>query len=491
MRKFNILFALFCILTLASCESFLDKEPTNNSSETDDVHTLMNGIYTKMCSSSYLGRNMFLYSDAKGGDLTIYSQGRGSDALYTFNHDFNSGSYSGFWSHGYNMILQINNVLANIDRMIEEEKVTADEMEDYIGQALTMRGMIYFDLVRLYGQPYNMNKEAWGVPDIAEVITSDAQPLRDKVSKNYERIVSDLTEGAAMLSEDKNNGKINYYANKAIQARVYLHMENWSAALSAAKEIINSGKYDLYTPAKWVDSWTLQYGSESIFELEMNVEDNDLGGSSLGVYYARQADYGTNLGYFGASDYFLARLGEDPTDVRWGIMTYDERSNSFDDSYATDRLGCCYKYLGSVDQAGDGKAQASAVNIKVVRLSEIYLIAAEAALKSNDASAAADYLNEIRKRAPGLAPATAATVSEDMILDERSKELYGEGHRFWDMIRCNKQIKFDDETAGINPPTRANVIDRTFFRCILPISESEMNVNPGIVAQQNPGYGTI
>ena len=69
-------------------------------------------------------------------------------------------------------------------------------------------------------------------------------------------------------------------------------------------------------------------------------------------------------------------LGEDPTDIRWGIMTYDEISET--------RMGCCYKYLGGVDQPGDGKASASAVNIKVIRLSEMYLIAAEAALLKTD-----------------------------------------------------------------------------------------------------------
>ncbi len=137
--------------------------------------------------------------------------------------------------------------------------------------------------------------------------------------------------------------------------------------------------------------------------------------------------------------------------------------------------------------AGDGKTTGTAVNLKVIRLSEIYLIAAEAAL-STDATKAATYLNAIRKRAPLLVPATALTVTLDMILDERSKELYGEGHRFFDMIRLNKSITFNDDIIAISVPTRPKTIDRSFYKTILPISQTEINANPGIGAQQNSGY---
>jgi hypothetical protein len=169
-------------------------------------------------------------------------------------------------------------------------------------------------------------------------------------------------------------------------------------------------------------------------------------------------------------------------------MTYDETSNT--------RLGCCYKYLGGITKdangkyPGDGKASASACNIKVIRLSEVYLVAAEAALRKStpDAELAAEYLNEIRKRAPSLEPATAETVSLDMILDERSKELVCEGHRFWDMIRNNRTIYFDDFLGNVNLTDREHSIDRTSHLTILPIFTAELNANPDIAKQQNPGY---
>ena len=147
---------------------------------------------------------------------------------------------------------------------------------------------------------------------------------------------------------------------------------------------------------------------------------------------------------------------------------------------------------GQYDRQGDGKATNTAVNIKIIRLSEIYLIAAEAALHSTKqeagADAAAGYLNEIRRRSPGLAPATAATITDDMILDERSKELFGEGQRFFDMMRMGRTIEFNDDFQDIPVSHRGKTIDRTFEKIVLPISQDEINANPALENQQNPGY---
>lgn len=229
------------------------------------------------------------------------------------------------------------------------------------------------------------------------------------------------------MNKTKTNGYINYYANRAILARVYLYMENWGGALAAAEEIINSKVYTLYTNENWVSSWTNQFNTESIFELAMLQGESDLGSGSLSFYLRRLGHGSTSaMGWFMASDYWLERMNQDPEDIRWGIMDYDE---SYKDTEVY-RFGSCYKYSGSTDFAGDGKGSATAVNIKVIRLSEIYLIAAEAALNSNSKDKAVTYLNAIRKRSPTLTPATATTITSDMILDERSKELFAEGHRF-------------------------------------------------------------
>lgn len=486
MNKIKI--CLVCLLAsnLFSCKKFLDEQPTNQVDASISIQTpadaqiMINGIERAMTSSDYYGRNFELYGDAKGGDMTIPSQGRGQDGLYTFNHSPSSGSYSGYWSQIYFTLLQVNNLLQNIAKL---EAAGATGFSSYKGQALTLRAMMYFDLVRLYGKSYDDDKGSYGVPNVTTPLASTAQPLRNSVNDNYTQILADLKTAAPFLAKTKSNGFINYYGNMAMQARVYLYMKDYTNALKSAEEIITSNVYTLYTNANWVDSWKLQFGSESIFELGIYPLEGDLGAASLGAYQrAKGVGGSTILGWFIASDYFLNRLKQDATDVRWGVMNDDELSTS-----GTPRKGCVYKYSGNTALAGDGKSTNTAVNIKAIRLSEIYLIAAEAALPT-DANKAATYLNAIRKRAPNLAAATAATVTVDMILDERSKELYGEGQRFFDMIRLNKIIVFNDEVIGLTVATRPKQIDRTFFKAILPISLTEIKANPGLKAQQNPGY---
>ncbi|KAA6328329.1 RagB/SusD family nutrient uptake outer membrane protein [termite gut metagenome] len=474
------------VMLFSSCEDFLNLNPTNQAPKESSIQTsrdadvMINGLMREMTSSSYYGRNFVLYGDAKGGDLAVRSLSRGQDALYMFNHSASTNSYSDFWSQMYYCILQINNLLENIEE-IEAGGPGANNFTNHKGQLLTLRALIYFDLVRLYGEPYTENNAALGVPLMTKVTDVYNTPQRATVAQIYAQIFQDLTGGAPMLSKNLAKGYVNYYANRAISARVHLHMGNYQEALIAAEEIITSNKYTLYTNETWLASWASEFGSESIFELAMYQDEADLEANSLGYHIRRYNKPGSSGGgQYIASDYFLERLGEDPDDIRWKVMERDEIS--------ADRLGCCNKYTGGPDEKGD-KGSISAVNIKVFRLSEIYLIAAEASL-STDPAKATDYLNTIKKRSPNLAPATPATITLDMILDEKSKELFGEGQRFFDMIRLDKTITFNDDIlqGAISSTIRPKTIDRTFYKTILPIPKSELDANPAIASQQNSGY---
>ena len=487
MKKIKILLTVLGVVLLASCEDFLEVKPSNSAAaETSitnvaDAKVAINGLMRKMTASSYYGRDFVIYGDAKGGDFAIRSQGRGLDQLYVFNHSASSNSFSGFWSQIYHNILQANNLILNIE-LIEEAGKGSPALSEYKGQALTARALMYFDLVRLYGKPYNMDKTSYGVPLILELLDASAQPTRASVEAVYTQVMKDLTDAAPLLSKAVLKGYLNYYANLALQAKVNLYMGKYTEALAAAEVVITDNKYTLYSNANWVSSWSAPFGSESIFELAIYPSEADLLTGSLGYYLLRLGRVTGAMGWFMASDYFLARLGTDATDVRWGIMAYDETSAT--------RFGACLKYSG-VDLKGD-KGTASATNVKVIRLSEVHLIAAEAALNlpTPDKVKAAAYLNNIRNRAPALAPATDADVTMDMIMDEKSKEFFAEGHRFFDMMRLDKSIEFNDEF--IYPAViiihRTKIIDRTFYKTILPISKTEIDANPAIASQQNPQY---
>lgn len=485
MKKISIVLAAFA-LVLSSCAEFLDVRPTNKMDASESILTefdavvMLNGLYDAMTTSNFYGRNFILYGDAKSGDLTIQSNGRGFDYMFAYSHSVSNYSMSGFWTSGYNLIMLCNNIIENIDQL-KQNGVSG--LDAYRAQALTIRAMVHYDLCRLYGKCYNDDKSSYGIPIADKTVTAEDQLLRNSVEEVYNVVIRDLDDAAASLPKSRTNGFVNYYANRALKARAMMDMQNYPAALSLAEEIIGSKVYTLYTNGEWVDSWASQFGSESIFELGMFDEEGDLGNTScLGAQYILGGGNGRNNQIYMASQAWLELMGEDPDDVRWGIMGQDQVGKS--EGYT--RNGSCYKYYGDTRSTGDGKVSSSAVNIKLIRLSEIYLIAAEAAARSNNMSKAAEYYNAIHKRSPNLVPVN--TVTPEMVLAEKNKELFGEGLRFWDLIRTNATIVMDDTTPDVKVTTRETSFNRSFYKCILPIYNGELNANPGLKGQQNPGY---
>ena len=497
MKKiYHILLSAACILMSVSCENFLDMAPTNQADSSTcltsakDAQVMLNGLIYNLTSSSYYGRNFLLYGDAKGGDMTIYTGGNPGDALYYFNHSASSSSYSGFWSQGYFCLLQANNIIENIEKMKAEG--TTENLDDYLGQALTIRALIHFDLVRLYGKPYDMDKSSVGIPVVTAPVNAAEKLQRDPVEKAYTQILADLNEAAPLLSKRASRGYVNYYANQMLLGKVHQYMGNQASALTAFENVIGSNVYSLYTPDNWVASWTGEFGSESILELGIYPSERDLGTGSLGCYYMRKGHINAANGNFYASKYWMDIMGAD--DVRWGVMDWDHYHNDASVSAnikARSDYGknCCYKYSGSTGLAGDkGSSNYTAVNIKVFRLSEAYLLAAEAALAGNNASKAAEYLNAIARRNPGYTPWTAATVTADEIYKEYRREFLCEGKLFFEACRLNKTVAFEDNAYyGATVSSRRGLtIDRSNNLCRLPISIDEIHTNPDI--QQNPGY---
>lgn len=497
MKFLNItIISAALLLGASSCKDFLDVKPGNSVdanapiSTPQDAKNLINGLNREMLSSNYYGRNFLLYGDVKAGLNAVYSQGRGLDALYSFNHTPTTNSFSGFWSTIYSCINQTNLILEKISAA--KEANPSLNFDNVQGQALTTRALLHFDLVKLYGKTYTQDKESLGVPIVLNTVNYNYKPTRNTVNEVYTQIIKDLKDGQTLLtsSKSKDPGYVNYYTNLAIQSRVYLTIADFDNAYSTAKEVISSNAYSLYENDKWYRSWSSMFGNESIYELSIYEGEADLGTASLGYYLMRRL--GGQGGMFYASAEMINTLNEDTNDIRHAIFGRDESSAT--------RMGAVYKYLGStnttsslpLNSIGDkGSNNNTAVNIKVIRLSEMYLTAAEAALKKTNPNAieAATLLNSISKRSPNLNAYTSTTINDDAILKEKKKEFYGEGLIYWDLLRLNKSITFDDGAfGGLNITTRPKTITRTFEKAILPIPLSEINANPALKSQQNPGY---
>jgi len=496
---FGVLAIGFASLSI-SCDDFFDRKPTDSVLATESVTTVaeaqvaLNGVYRRMTQSAYYGRQFLFYADMKGGDFYVPSSGRSDDALFSFNHEHDRNSYSGYWNGIYSIIMLSNSLLANIERGNVTTLTAADQtnLENIKGQALCVRALAHFDLVRLYGTPYLKSQGSEdGVPVVKRVLDAKDQLQRNSVAEVYAAVIQDFTEAIPLLKTARLNGGFNQYAAKALLARVNLYKGDWDQAYTLAKDVIDNGGYSLYTPANWAASWKSQFGSESIFELYVVNTEADLGNSSPRSFLTPMYVNTSYLAGAVCSDLYLNRLNEDATDVRQALLDIDEYGNPIRNPERSipGRKGWLRKY------DGDGKATGTAVNIKVVRLSEVYMIAAEAAVKksSPDKANAVSWLNEVRKRAPLLAPALAAESTDalmDKIMNERAKELIAEGHRYFDLMRQGLKVAFDPPKFS-EPTIPANgrpaePFDWNFYKCILPIGVDEINTNPDI--RQNPGY---
>src|SRR4029079_8458335 len=127
--------------------------------------------------------------------------------------------------------------------------------------------------------------------------------------------------------------------------------------------------------------------------------------------------------------------------------------------------------------------------VKVIRMSEVYLIAAEAAYQKGNEPLARTYLNAVAtRRDPSFIgyTSTGQALLNDILL-ERRKELAFEGHRYWDLVRNNLDVTRVD-LANNYPGNVPLVLETTNFHRILPIPQGELDANPNIREQQNPGY---
>lgn len=503
MKKILLIITVLSVFALSSCKGFLDLQPTDSVLASASMTTVkeagvaMSGIYNRMTFSSYYGGRMTKYADMRGGDLYVPSSGRSDDSFFLFTTEESKNNYGAMWDVMYKVIMLSNNVLENIEKGNVKTINATEEasLNDIKGQALAIRALAHFDLVRLYGLPYLKPgaPASLGIPVVTKVLAAQEKQTRNTVEGVYTQVISDLTTAIPLLKTTKSNGKLNQLGAKSILARVYLYKGDYDNAFIQAKDVITAPGYTLYSPSNWVASWKSTFGSESIFELAITKSDaTDQGNGSLTSFYAPMYYSSSFLAGAVASNQYLNLLKEDMTDVRWGVMDIDEYGNSIRNPTRSipGRNGWIKKYMG------DKADVITATNIKIVRLSEVYLIAAEAALKKKtpDMTWAVTYLNAIRVRSLALAPATSALSTaqmEALILKERSKELIGEGHRFFDLMRLGKTVVFDDPSTMFNEPIlsgsgRGVTVTWDFPKIILPISDYERNANPDM--QQNPGY---
>lgn len=465
------------LMAVACGNQFLEVQPrTSITSENailtkSDVEYATNGIYDLMTAAGYYGGAMFYYGDVRGDDIqSLYSSGRDCYYCYMYEHLPSSLRAGSLWGRPWYVIRQASNVI----KAVEDGLITdaaKSELSDFEGQAITARALAHFDLLRCFGYPYAKDKGAsWGVPIIDHPLGFDENPIRNTVAECYDFIISELNKAIPMLSTAKNDGRINQYAARALLARVYLYCEKNQEAYRVASELIEelkSTQYKLAARENYISQFDLnnKFSSESLFEIGFLVTDNPSWNSLSYLYH-----------WWGYADMVATRkfadlMAEDPYDVRGGVLGL-VKQNGVDKWWLNKFPGPEYS------------TPATENNYIVLRLSEVYLIAAEAGLKGGvGGTKPLEYLNDIVSRANPANSVSAGDFTLDRVLTERRKELIGEGHRFFDLLRNGLTIKRE---GGYHLPNTPEVIDWNYYKVVLPIPADQFKLNPDM--QQNPEY---
>ncbi len=470
MKKKNIIYIVAIVaLFFSACEDLLDKAPPlqlDNNAVLSNYKLLTqatNAAYSPLYSANWYGRAFLVVPDLMGGNAKQSPRSSGR-FQQTYNWNYTPGDNVGLWTTAYDVIARANNVLEYIDDL-EESGVTQEMKDQLKGECLFIRALGHWDLVRMFAQPYTYNGGGeLGVPIIRK--TEISEPERATVKEVYDNlIVPDLTEAMGYLADDPGRGTnpkafATKNAAEAILAKVYLYMGSWQNAADHATNIINTDDYTLYTDANYTSVWSTENATETIFEIYGNAtESNWPSWDEIGYIYEP-----TGYGDVCAANNLLNLF--DPLDVR-GLM------------YKTDPQYAGYfwpnKYPG---KAGNVRTN----NIPVIRLSEMYLIRAEAILNGATVGGvtALDDYNEIRTNR-GLTEAGAVTLND--IYLERRLELCFEGNLMWDLSRTGRGLDRENEDGKISGDVDIPFPD---YRWALPIPTVEMQANDNMV--QNPEY---
>lgn len=481
MKLLKYLVISSILFATTSCgNDWLDLDPsTAVDSETSikqlsDIEFTLNGIYSTMQNSNaYSGRLMY-YGDVTGDDMQAVSATKRTGDYYRFTYNKDNGP-STHWSYLYSIIQNCNLILMNVDKLTIEE---GDESyrDDLKGQALAIRGLALFDLTRFFGYPYlKDNGASLGVPIVKDLSTIDSKPARNTVAQCYTEIISDFTTSIPLLGSKFNKGKMNRWAAMGLLSRVYLYKGDNINALKTATDAIagaEKAKYALWTNAAYATAWGSDASSsnpgEVLFEI-VNLTTDSPGKESMGYLNS----------YSGYDDMcltvsFYKLLKADKDDVRLKLLKIEKKDYAY-----------VFKYQPQQNELIED------ANIPIIRLSEVYLNAAEAAVKEGDNDAAVKHLDAIVKRANPKNTVTGKTLTVEDVLNERRKELVAEGHRMFDVMRNGMTLKRieekDSDIAKTNHSASVMEFDWTYYKVVLPIPKWEINTNPNIV--QNPEYG--
>ena len=401
-------------------------------------------------------------------EMSIYADLVGPDSYQPASSGQNASRLAGFSmtaNDTYNAYYYLYAAIASVNSALEKAALLEDQeaVAPYVAELYAMRGLFHFHLATYFAPiPTSGSENQFGLVLADKVFDIDYVGKRASLADTYAFIIGDFTKAVETgLNKDRNTGHLNYWAALALRARANLYAGNYAAALDDAEEVLETSPYRLYT----IDNYTKVWSQEGADEVIMEYLQTDTYNAQRYApgYYASPRGYSE----YGVSPEFYLWITSDPSDVRSQMVADYSVAPEGNPDY-----NAGYYPLKFPGNAG-ASVPAYVNNIKVLRLSEMLLVAAEAALKTGED--ADSYVNALRRnRIVGYED--VATVTLEDILNERRKEFFAEG-----------QIAFDFWRNGLEVANGSLVTGPQDYRTVLPFPKEEIDLAKGLL-MQNPGY---
>ena len=486
MKKIYLVLGIVASMMFSSCSDFLDREPsteqpTNSAIKSySDLQNAVNGV-GYVLSGSLVGYERMsyaseftLFGDLRCNDFkAINSQGQ-TDEIRQYAYNANGTYPDAGYKIFYKALSNVNSALESIPN-IEASAAEQIGVDDLHGQLLAWRGLLHFDLARMFCYiPTTVEdpSQSLGLVLSDKTYSQDFKGTRTDLKTTYNFIIEQFTEALNYLNDAPKVGYFNGAAVYGLRARAYLYMGEYDKALADAKkaiEIAGTDGFALLTRSNYISSWASEGASESLFEMKLTSVYN---AQRQGPGYYTDATGYPECG-FDTEGYLYKYLASHPEDVRSGLIK--DQTNK--DRYEAAAGYYPAKYPGLNDNIYVN-------NPKIIRLSEVYLIAAEAQWHIDNPNSyeltatsakAAEYINAIQRNRIANYTDVASVTLED-ILHQYEIELFCENQITYAYWRNHQSVTNQKEDE----------IKYNDYRTILPIPQSERDFNNDL--QQNPEY---
>ncbi|WP_242203294.1 RagB/SusD family nutrient uptake outer membrane protein [Aestuariivivens insulae] len=513
--KYLILTAL---VIFTSCDDFVEVDPigpdaANFFNTEEEYEDALIGAYDLLQATFWNNLLAVSASDdfGSGGDAFNYDQPVVQNVNYMIQTPDDGEQLRFVWQYMYAGINRVNYLLENKDKLDFSGK------ENMIAQAYFLRAYYTFELVKFYGNVPLKVEERNGVNRIvdAQVLAGDQLTMERTASKSaaYGLIQEDLKEAIPNLPVTQDMPyKATKGAAQALLGKAYLYDGKFGDAATVLNQVITSGQYSLTTGNDYLNLFLTigENGPESVFEIQYtNVEGAgwDCLVCSEGSYFVQfngprspfdDSVYATGWGFLLPSQALYDIY--DNNDIRRDVTILDLRalSDAGDNSkYSAPREDTGFynhKYVPRKDDKGGNQSVAELVhknNYRSIRYADVLLMAAEAEAQSGGANAET-YLNMVRARAYGdnsMDYAASEGPLLDAIYEERRKELAGEGHRFFDLVRTGRAKAAFDAYNASKPEDFVAVNFTENKNEVFPIPRIELELAQAEERWgQNPGY---